>query len=292
MTDLPPLPWDATGTSLGWISPATVALLGACVGSFLNVVAWRLPREESLVLPPSHCTHCGSRLRWWQNLPVLGWLLIRGRCGFCGSPVSWRYPLVELLCALLWLAALQAQPSGYGPAPAAVLVIPAGWLLVSWLLPMVLIDIDQLWLPEPLCRWGVVLGLAVTMLIGFSQGVEPGRELLFSHLLAAGLGLLGLEALSAVAAAAMGRPALGLGDAKLAALLGAWLGLTGLGLATLLAVFSGALVGLIGLASGRLRRGQPVPFGPFLACGGLAVWCAGNGPWLHQLGGLLGWNTL
>lgn len=284
MTNLPPLPWDATGTSLGWISLATVALLGACVGSFLNVVAWRLPREESLVLPPSHCTHCGSRLRWWQNLPVLGWLLIRGRCGFCGSPVSWRYPLVELLCALLWLAALQAQPSGFGPAPAAALVVPAGWLLVSLLLPMVLIDIDRLWLPEPLCRWGVVLGLVVTVLIGFGQGVEPGRSLLFSHLLAAALGLLGLEALSAVAAAAMGRPALGLGDAKLAALLGAWLGPGSLLAALAIAVMAGALLGGLARLSGRLKPHQPFAFGPFLALGGVATWILGLPFWLGVAG--------
>jgi leader peptidase (prepilin peptidase)/N-methyltransferase len=103
---------------------------------------------------------------------------------------------------------------------------------------------------------------------------------------------LGFEASSALAERLLGKPALGLGDAKLAALLGAWLGLTGLGLATLLAVFCGALVGLIGLASGRLQRSQPIPFGPFLACGGLAVWCAGNDLWLQRLGGLLGWNAL
>ena len=270
MTDLTPLSW--------------VALLGSCVGSFLNMVAWRLPREESLALPPSHCTHCGIRLRWWQNLPVLGWLLIRGRCGNCGSTVSWRYPLVELLCALLWLAALTARPSGLGSAPPAVLVVPAGWLLVSWLLPMVLIDIDRLWLPEPLCRWGVLLGLAVTALIGFSQGAELGRSLLFSHLLAAGLGLLGLEALSAAGAAALGRPALGLGDAKLAALLGAWLGPGSLLAALAIAVMAGALIGAIGRLSGRLKPHQPFAFGPFLALGGVAAWQLGLPFWLRFAG--------
>ena len=270
---------------------ALIALLGACVGSFINVVAWRLPRQESVVLPASHCPRCGARLRWWENLPVLSWLLLGGRCNHCGAAIRLRYPAVELLSAGLFVAAAVAAPSGLGQA-AAPLVVLAGWLLVGLLLPLLLIDLDQLWLPEPLCRWGVVLGLVITAIAGFSQGDGSGRSLLLWHLLAASAGLLGFEATSAGAQRLLGQPALGLGDAKLAALLGAWLGLTGLGLTVVLAVFAGALVGVIGLLSGRLRRGQPLPFGPFLAAAGLAVWLLGNGFWLQQLGGRLGWGAL
>ena len=264
--------------------PVLAALLGACVGSFLNVVAWRLPRDESIVLPPSHCPRCGSRLHWYENLPVLSWLLLRGRCGHCGAPISNRYPLVELLTAGLWVAAVQAQPSAMGPEPQPWLLLTAGWLLLSWLMPLVLIDLDRLWLPEPLCRQGLLLGLAVTALIGFQQGSDTGRLLLFHHLVAAGVGLVGFEGVSALAQKAIGRPALGLGDAKLAALLGAWLGLTGLGLTVILAVFAGAVVGSIGRLSGRLGKHQPFPFGPFLAAGGALVWLWGNDLWLRVLG--------
>jgi leader peptidase (prepilin peptidase)/N-methyltransferase len=108
------------------------------------------------------------------------------------------------------------------------------------------------------------------------------RALLFNHLLAACLGLLAFEGLSALAERLMGKPALGLGDAKLTALLGAWLGLTGLGLAVALAVFSGAALGVLGRLSGRLGPSQPFPFGPFLALGGVAVWLVGEGWWLQQ----------
>ena len=131
------------------------ALLGACVGSFLNVVAWRLPRQESIVRPRSHCPRCGTTLAWFENLPVLSWLVLRGRCRHCGAAISGRYPAVELLCSGLFVAALAAPGSSLPGAP-ALLVVVGGWLLISLLLPMVLIDIDQLWLPEPLCRWGVV----------------------------------------------------------------------------------------------------------------------------------------
>ncbi len=273
------------------------AVLGACLGSFVNVVAWRLPRQESVVRPRSHCPRCGTTLSWHDNIPVLSWLLLRGRCRHCGTGISARYPAVELLCSGLFVAAAAAAstvaaPASNLPGSPALLAVLGGWLLISLLLPMVLIDLDQLWLPEPLCRWGVVLGLVVSAIAGFSQADAIGRSLLLWHLLAASAGLLGFEATSTLAQKLLGKPALGLGDAKLAALLGAWLGLTGLGLSVLLSVFTGALFGLIGLLSGRLKRGQPFPFGPFLAAGGLAVWCLGNGFWLQRFSQWLGWSAL
>ena len=274
--------------------PAAVlasALIGACVGSFLNLVAWRLPRQESVLRPGSHCPRCGTPLGWFELVPVLSWLLQRGRCRHCQAPVRPRYPAVELLTAGLFVATAIGQPSALQGAP-PLLQLLAGWVLVSLLLPLLLIDLDHLWLPEPLCRWGVLLGLAITAVAGFSQGEDHGREALLGHLLAASTGLLGFEAVSAAGARLLGKPALGLGDAKLAALLGAWLGLSGLGLALTLAVVSGAGFSLIGLLSGRLKRGQPFPFGPFLAGAGLAVWVAGNGLWLNLLEPLLGgWSS-
>lgn len=275
--------------------PSTVLLLitalGLCIGSFLNVVAWRYPRQESVVMPRSHCPHCGTGLGWSENIPVLSWLLLRGHCRHCGSPISLRYPAVELLCGGLFLAAALGHPEALGQAP-GVLQLLAGWCLVTLLLPLLLIDLDQLWLPEPLCRTGVLLGFVFSLLAVFSQSGGPEPQLLLWHLLAASAGLLGFEATSAAGQKLLGKPALGLGDAKLAALLGAWLGLTGLGLSVALAVFSGALFGLVGLLSGRLKRGQPFPFGPFLVGGGLAVWMVGNSFWLQQLGKHLGWSAL
>ena len=129
-----------------------LALFGACVGSFTNVVAWRLPRRESVVFPGSHCPRCGHSIRWHDNVPVLGWCLLRGRCRDCAAGISWRYPAVELFSALLWVSAFQVQIGGGMPA----LLLPwAGLALVSLLLPLVLIDLDHLWLPEPICRWGL-----------------------------------------------------------------------------------------------------------------------------------------
>jgi leader peptidase (prepilin peptidase)/N-methyltransferase len=273
---MPPVPLDPT------LALAT-AVIGACVGSFLNVVAWRLPREESLLWPGSHCPRCGTPLAWFENVPVLGWLWLGGRCRHCHRPIAARYPLVELLTSGLWVAMLLARPEGLGASPDPWLLLASGWLLASWLLPLVLIDLDRLWLPEPLCRWGLVLGLAATTAVGLAQDPITARRLLLQHLLAAVLGLLAFEALSAVAEKVMGRPALGLGDAKLAALMGAWLGPLGLGVAVMVAVVAGALIGGLARLTGRLGPGQPFPFGPFLAGAALAVWIGGSRAWLGLL---------
>jgi len=259
------------------------AVIGACVGSFLNVVAWRLPREESLLWPGSHCPRCGHLLAWFENLPVLGWFLLRGRCRHCHQPIAVRYPLVEFLTSGLFVAMLTAHPPGMGVAPDPWLLLLAGWLLAGWLLPLVLIDLDRLWLPEPLCRWGVVLGILVTALVGLLQDPLTARSLVLQHLLAAAAGLLGFEALSGLAQRIAGRPALGLGDAKLAALMGAWLGPLGLGVAVALAVFAGALIGGLARLTGRLGPGQPFPFGPFLAAATLVVWIGGASAWVQLL---------
>ena len=98
----------------GLMLPLWLGLTGACVGSFTNVVAWRLPRDESVVHPGSHCPRCGHAIRWHDNLPVLGWLFLAGRCRDCRTPISWRYPAVEALSALLWLSSLLVGPAAGG----------------------------------------------------------------------------------------------------------------------------------------------------------------------------------
>ena len=256
-----------------------MALFGACVGSFTNVVVWRLPRQESVVFPGSHCPKCGHAIRWHDNLPVLGWLLLRGRCRDCDAGISWRYPAVEALSAGLWMSALLVWPGAGGGLPE--LWLPwAGLPLIALLLPLVLIDLDHLWLPESLCRWGLVLGVLVSSVAGVS--------VLAAHLIAAVLALLLLEGLSALAERLLGQPALGLGDAKLAALGGAWLGPGGIAAAMAIAITAGAVVGGMARLSGRLGPREPFPFGPFIALGIWLVWLTGPLWWWRSWLMLLG----
>jgi leader peptidase (prepilin peptidase)/N-methyltransferase len=279
---------DSLYANLLSFSPASLAIpslvLGACLGSFLNVVAWRLPRDQSIVTPPSRCPRCGTRLRWHDNVPILGWLLLRGRCRHCRTPIPLRYPAVELLTAGLWVAMLGARPEAMGSAPNPWLLLLAGWILVCWLIPLVLVDLERMLLPEPLCRWGLITGLVVTAVIGGLQGEVALRSLLLSHLTAAAAGLLGFEALALFGRWLVGREAMGQGDGRLAALIGAWLGPLGLATTVALAVFGGAVIGGFARVTGRLGPKQPFPFGPFLAAAALVVWIGGEGPWIVLAG--------
>ena len=210
---------------------------------------------------------------------MLGWLLLRGRCRDCDAAISWRYPAVEALSAGLWISALLVWPGAGGGLPD--LLLPwAGLPLIALLLPLVLIDLDHLWLPEPLCRWGLVLGVLVSSV--------AGGGVLAAHLIAAVLALLLLEGLSALAERLLGQPALGLGDAKLAALGGAWLGPGGIAAAMAIAITAGAVVGGTARLTGRLGPREPFPFGPFIALGIWLVWLTGPLWWWRAWLMLLG----
>ncbi len=235
---------------------ALSAVLGGLVaGSFLNVVAYRLPRHESLVLPGSRCPGCRAPVRAFDNVPVLSWLALRGRCRACRTPISARYPLVEAATAAL--------------AAAVVLVLGAdrdvwvGLALVAVLVPVALIDLDFRIIPNPLMLAGAVLAVALVAI------VEPGA--LPEHLIA------GAVAGGFLLLAALAYPrGMGMGDVKLAAVLGLFLGRS-VAVAMLVALVAGTVVGVVIIARKGARAGRKtaVPFGPFLALGGLAGLLAG-----------------
>lgn len=248
--------------------PLVLALvLGAAVGSFLNVVAYRLPQGLSLLSPASRCPHCLTPLKPWENVPVLGWLWLRGRCRTCGGAIAGRYPLVEALTALLFAGLYLC----YG---VSVLTL-GGWVLTSWLLALALIDLDTFTLPDRLTQPGLVVGLAFYSSATWAAGRNPWDGL-WQGLLGMVVGLWLLELLGLGASLILGQTALGGGDPKLAALLGAWLGWKHLLVALGLACLAGTLIGLGGRAAGRLRPGQRIPFGPFLALGGILTLFVGD----------------
>ncbi|MCM1983082.1 prepilin peptidase [Lyngbya confervoides] len=238
-------------------------VLGASIGSFINVVVYRLPEGLSLLRPPSRCPHCFTQLRAWDNIPVLGWILLRGRCRYCRSPIHWRYPAVELLCALLFGWA-------YGTFGLAWMTLGA-FVFLGWLLALALIDLDFMILPNPLTQWGLVSGLVFQGLGGWHRSgtLVGGAQALFAALFAAVLGLLLFDAITVVASRLLGQPAMGGGDAKLAALIGAWLGWQQMLLSAFLACLVGAVVGVGGIALGKIGRRQAIPFGPYLVLGAI-----------------------
>lgn len=242
------------------VSTLIVFSLGACIGSFLNVVIYRIPAGISLISPPSRCPRCKHQLKKYDNVPVLGWLWLKGRCRYCRNPISVRYPLVEAATAVLfvlafWAFALPLPAIGY-------------WAFLSWLLVLSLIDLDTLTLPNSLTQSGLIAGLAFQGVVGWAEAGASGvANHLMLGVLGAVIGIWVFDLITILGSIVFGQTAMGGGDAKLAAMMGAWLGWQNLLLAGFLACALGAFVGGGAIALGLLSRRQPMPFGPFLAVG-------------------------
>jgi leader peptidase (prepilin peptidase) / N-methyltransferase len=233
------------------------ALGGLIIGSFLNVVAYRLPRGESLAHPPSRCPSCGAPVKPYDNIPVLSWLLLRGRCRSCKAPISARYPIVEALTGALWAVVKWARwddASG----------IALGIVLVTILIPIAIIDFEHRIIPNRITGPAAV----VAILIGLVLDMDFVVEQLIAGAAAGGFFLL----------AALAYPrGMGMGDVKLAGVMGLYLG-RGVGLAVLVGLVAGVVVGaaIIARVGAKEGRKTAVPFGPFLALGGVIAIFAGD----------------
>jgi leader peptidase (prepilin peptidase)/N-methyltransferase len=269
-----PPPSDAARAG-DWVLYAVALIVGLVVGSFLNVCIHRLPRQESVVWPGSRCPRCAAPIAWYDNIPLLSWLLLRARCRSCGGSISARYPLIELTTGLLAVLAL----ARFGPTP---------WCLVAFafaaaLLVVSVVDLDHLIIPDVVSLPGILVGLAVSALV-------PGGVGLWNAIAGVWLGG-GLLWLVAVAyERATGVEGLGLGDAKLLAMVGAFLGWQAIPAVLVIASVVGTVAGLAVLLSHegrqaarrvrrmlgpaavavhwrRAARRTAIPFGPFLALG-------------------------
>jgi leader peptidase (prepilin peptidase) / N-methyltransferase len=226
-------------------------VLGAIVGSFLNVVTYRLPRRESLVTPASHCPNCGTPVKPYDNIPILSWLLLRGHCRSCAEPISPRYPFVEGLTAALCVGAVLVHHS------ASAIALSIALILI--VVPAAMIDLEHRIIPNKLTALGAVLALAIGL--AFDPSGEPGR--LIAAAAAGGFLLL----------AALAYPGgMGMGDVKLAGVMGLFLGAS-VAPAILVALLSGVLLGAVIIARKGAQEGRKtaVPFGPFLAFGALVA---------------------
>ena len=238
---------------------------GACIGSFLNVVIYRVPAGLSILHPPSRCPHCLRQLAPRDNIPIIGWFLIKGKCRYCHTPVSWRYPAIEALTAFLfWCVAAYFGTS----LPIPILCFYAAFL--SWLLALSMIDIDTMTLPNSLTQSGLVLGLVYQASLAL---IPSGDRLAFPNLILFGIGgaVLGIWLLDVMRIAGrifLHKEAMGGGDPKLAALMGMWLGWQNILLTILIASAIGTIAGAIAMLTKSLDKQQPIPFGPFLAIGG------------------------
>jgi leader peptidase (prepilin peptidase) / N-methyltransferase len=235
---------------------AFAGVMGAVAGSFLNVVAYRLPRRESVVWPRSRCPHCAAVVRPRDNVPILSYVLLRGRCRSCSAPISRRYPLVEAFTAALCVGAVLAHPTGVR--------LVLGILTVLVLVPAALIDLEHRIIPNRLTAAGAVLALAA------GTALDPAGEPQRLIAAAAAGGLLLVAALAYPGG-------MGMGDVKLAGVMGLLLG-RAVAAALVIALLAGVIVGMLVIARKGAQEGRKtaIPFGPFLAVGGLSAIFAGE----------------
>lgn len=223
------------------------AILGALLGSFLNVCVHRWPLDQSVVAPRSRCPGCERPIAWYDNVPVLSWLILRGRCRGCGEAISVQYPLVELATALLWGAAFARYGLSVEALSAAV--------FLTLLLGIALTDARHYIIPDQFSLGGLVLGVGLAAL--------PGGMPLVSAVLGAAVGFALLWGVAVVGEWAFKKPAMGGGDIKMLAMIGAFLGVPGV----LLTLFLGAVLGAFVFGPISWKTGKLVPFGIFLALG-------------------------
>ncbi len=248
-----------------WFWSMCALTFGAVWGSFLNVVIYRVPRRKSLVWPGSSCPSCGAQIRWYDNVPLFAWLWLRGRCRACQARISARYPLVELLTALLSFALMLR----FGPTGSYVV----GFVFMLLLVALSFIDLDTWLIPDVISLPGIVLGIAGAWLL-------PERPV-SDHALGAAVGGGLFWAVALIAKAIVKKEGMGLGDAKLLAMIGAFLGVASLLPVVLLSSIQGALIGSLWVYKKRHEPPPPpqedgfvppktaVPFGPFLSLAAL-----------------------
>jgi leader peptidase (prepilin peptidase) / N-methyltransferase len=249
-------------------------VLGASIGSFLNVCIYRWPAEQSVISPPSRCPACEHPLGWRENIPILGWLLLRGRCRHCGVAISAQYPMIELATALIWMAAAARFGIDIEALRSA--------LFLTLLLGIAMTDAREMVIPDQFTLIGAGMGL---LLAAPSAGIT-----LRAAVLGAVVGYVLLWAVKLVAEKALGKPALGVGDIHMMLLVGAFTGLTGMLLTLLLGSMLGLLIGVpvTMLRSRQAVLGSYLPLGTFLAMGAAIahIWGAPIVAWYLAFVGL------
>jgi leader peptidase (prepilin peptidase) / N-methyltransferase len=227
------------------------ALFGLAVGSFLNVLIYRLPIRQSIVFPASHCTSCGTPILYRDNIPILGFLFLRGKCRACGVSISPVYPLIELITGCIFFYEFFLW--------GASLIFFRDVVFASILLVVFVIDLRHMIIPDPLTIAGGTLALVFALFRGF-EGIAGAFG-------GAIVGLFVILIMALLGRAMFKRESMGLGDFKLTAMTGAFLGPEWNLIALAAAIFIGGIFGMVGLATGKTKRGEEIPFGPFIVAG-------------------------
>ncbi len=262
---------------------ALAGLFGLLIGSFLNVCIYRLPRDLSVVRPRSHCVGCGKTIAWYDNIPLLSFFLLRGRCRACGASIGWRYPVVELLTGVAFFGAFLLFKT-----PAAVKTS----VFSALLLELIFSDLEERILPDEFTLGGTLMGLILAaafpghggFAMFFPEGVRAWVPSLAEAAAGAGIASGALWLVGEIYYRLRGREGIGLGDIKMVAMIGAFLGLQGVLMTLIFGSVLGSIVGLgYILFAGQSMATYRLPFGTFLGVAALGVAFCG-GPVFHWVG--------
>jgi len=258
-------------------------IIGSCIGSFINVIVYRLPNNFSIVKPRSFCPECKSKLTWRENVPLISWLIQRGRCRNCNTSISIRYPLIELLTGILFVVFRNSSPSLYSYSSNLFFDVFFSWLFLSLLICISFIDIESFWIPQGLINFGFFSGFLCLILIGFFNNKLIDLYLLARGLSSSVISFFIFESLRHIAKFFLKKDAIGTGDSKLVAMLALWLGPIGTLFAVGISYIFAAIYCLVGLFLNQVRFKQVIPFAPFLSLGGLIIWLTGNDFFIYRI---------
>ncbi len=251
-------------------------IIGLCIGSFINVVVYRFPNNLSIIRPRSFCPKCKTKLTWRENIPLISWLIQRGRCKNCYTSISIRYPLVELTTAILFVVFINSSPSFFSSNFNLFFNIFFSWIFLSLLICITLIDIESFWIPQGLINFGFFSGSLGLIFIGLFNNKFIDFYLLVRGLSSSAMSFFIFECLRYLAKYIFKKDAIGRGDSKLVAMLALWLGPIGTLFAVGISYIFAAIYCLVGLPLNLVKFKQVIPFAPFLSLGGLLIWLMGN----------------
>ena len=257
-----------------------IYFFGASIGSFINVLVYRMPLNQSIVFPGSRCIKCKYKLLWFDNIPIISWLLLFGKCRKCKINIPIHYPIIELLTACLFVFNLYAKPTFYIDTPILFLRI-LGFILIFICVSLSSFDLKHFWLPSVITISGSLIGIGSSLLATIYINFDINYFL--SSVSAAFLGFLIFFTLRTFGAKIFKKEVLGAGDEKLVALLGSFLGIEGLLVTIWLAFNSAGIFILISLLFKKIKKNQRIPFGVFLSISGLSVWYFGNPLFLNLI---------
>tara|TARA_Y100001968_G_scaffold330508_1_gene382594 strand:+ start:15609 stop:16418 length:810 start_codon:yes stop_codon:yes gene_type:complete len=253
-------------------------LIGLCVGSFTNLATYRVPKKQSILKPRSYCNKCKKNIRWYDNFPVISWIILLGKCRYCSYNIPFTYPIIEIFSGILYAINLYSYNNNL-----TNLNIFSLSIFTTILMIVALIDFENMIIPNDLIMVGFISGLSFNFISGLSISILIALQNLGFSALSGFLGFILLEIITFLISLVIGKSAFGAGDSKFMIVIGSWLGFKSMLLSFLLAIYIGGFASLILLILKVVQKGQKIPFGPYLSIGSYLVCIVGQDFWIDIL---------